>query len=540
MKCPQSASERLNPIYVNREQTGDDARVRLVVDRIRNTLQGEVHRHVLTDEVAGIMIQSSERFDLTTPAIKREETMAGSRHSGRLGRSVRRITRRKVLKAGCLGHAGLTLPMLFLQRASAATPIATPSIPQVKSLILVFLEGGISHIDSLDIKPYAPSGFRGEFEPISTSIPGVQFCEHLPQLAARANQFALVRSMAHRDEGHPSATHKLITGSTLPNIPEDVGVDKHAGRDDAPCYAAALDHLRPRGDGLPSGVHAPVYIRGAFNWPGQNAGFLGPRHDPLQINNKSDNFDYSQKHMSLDEAVGRGRFKNRRELLGQLDQQRRQLDEHAATSAFSEHQQGAFSVLNSPKLAQAFETDREPKAVGDRYGRHDYGQSLLLARRLVQAGVRVVQANLRGWDTHYDGFKRLKQQQFPKLDVSLSALMDDLSDHGMLRDTLVIVTSEFGRTPQINTPPAGQIPGRDHWAGCYSALFAGGGVEVGQVIGASNSIASYPTTKSFSPSDLGATLYTALGVDPATEIHDRVTGRPYPLNRGKVIRELYT
>ena len=346
--------------------------------------------------------------------------------------------------------------------------------------------------------------------------------------------------MAHRDVGHPTATHKLITGSTVPGLSEDVGADKRAGRDDAPCYAAALDHLRPLGDGLPSGVHAPVYIKGVFNWPGQNAGFLGPRHDPLQIRNKSDNFDYSQKHMSLSEGVGQTRLKNRRELLGQLDQQRRQLDEHVTTRTFSEHQKGAFSLLNSPKLAEAFEIDRESKALRDRYGRTDYGQSLLLARRLVQVGVRVVQANLRGWDTHYDGFKRLKEKQFPKLDVSLSAFMDDLADHGLLRDTLVIVTGEFGRTPQINTPPGGEIPGRDHWSDCYSALFAGAGVEVGQVIGASNKIASFPTTKSFRPKDIGATVYTALGVDPATEIHDRNTGRPFRLNGGKVMRELYS
>jgi uncharacterized protein (DUF1501 family) len=283
-------------------------------------------------------------------------------------------------------------------------------------------------------------------------------------------------------------------------------------------------------------------MEGPLTWPGQHAGFLGPRHDPWQITRDPNAAGFRVDSVRLADGLEAGRLDDRRALLERVDRQQRRLAELAAARRLSDQQQLAFSVLTSGKVAQAFEIDREPAPVRDRYGRHAFGQSLLLARRLVQAGVPVVQANMgrvQNWDTHGENFSRLKRRLLPPLDQGVAALLDDLEATGLLADTLVVMLGEFGRTPKISTQPGARSPGRDHWAPCFFGLFAGAGVRGGQVIGRSDRIGAFPATTPYAPDDVGATVYHVLGVDPATEVRDR-QGRPVQLNRGGVIQSLFT
>ena len=364
-------------------------------------------------------------------------------------------------------------------------------------------------------------------------MPGIQVCEHLPRLAARADKFAVVRSLSHRDNNHLVATHHVLTGHQQPGA----FFDKVASRDDWPSYASTLDHLHPRKDGVPSGVNLPTFLmEGPLTWPGQHAGFLGPKHDPWQVTRDPNVPGFRMDGLRLGSGIEVNRLSDRRALLESVDRQRKQVAQVAEHRRLSDQQQLAFSVLGSGKVAQAFELDREPTAVRDRYGRHPFGQSLLLARRLVQAGVPVVQANMgrvQNWDTHGDNFRRLKKELLPPLDRGVAALLDDLDTRGLLDETLVLVMGEFGRTPKI----VGN--GRDHWAPCFFALFAGAGVRGGQVIGKSDKVGGYPATTPYSPDDLGATVYSMLGVNPETEVRDR-QGRPVQLNRGQVMTALFT
>ena len=438
------------------------------------------------------------------------------------------ISRREWLQVGCSSVLGLGLPSLLAGRAEAASSVRRPG-----SVILVWLTGAASHLDTFDPKPDAPREIRGEFGTIATPVPGLRICEHLPLLAARADKYALIRSLAHKDNNHLVATHHLVTGAQQPGA----FFDKVASRDDWPCYSAALDHLRPRRDGVPTGVNLPTFLmEGPLTWPGQHAGFLGPKHDPWQISRDPNARDFRVDGLRLAPGLEVGRLDGRRTLLDHANRQQKQLAEMAECRRLSEKQQLAFSVLTSGKVAQAFELDREPAAVRDRYGRHAFGQSLLLARRLIQAGVSVVQANMgrvQNWDTHGDNFGRLKKQLLPPLDRAVAALLDDLEGRGLLGETMVLVLGEFGRTPRVVGT------GRDHWAPCFSGLFAGGGVRGGQVIGRSDRIGAYPATTPFAPDDVGATVYHMLGVNPAAEVRDR-QDRPVQLNRGKVIAALFS
>jgi hypothetical protein len=447
------------------------------------------------------------------------------------------INRRELLQVGYSGLLGLGLSSLPAPAADSA-PAKRPS-RKPRSLILVFLTGAPSHIDTFDLKPDAPPEVRGEFRPIATKVPGIHVGEHLPRLAARADRYALVRSLAHRENNHLVATHHVLTGYPQPGA----FFDKVASRTDWPCYSSALDFLRPRHDGGPSGVNLPTFlVEGPLTWPGQHAGFLGPRHDPWQISRDPNAPDFRVDSLRLAPGLAVERLDDRRALLGQVNRQQHGLAELAEGRRLSDQQQKAFSILTSGKLAQAFEMEREPAAVRDRYGRHAFGQSLLLARRLVQAGVPVVQANMgrvQNWDTHGDNFGRLKKSLLPPLDQGVAALLDDLEATGLLDQTLVLMLGEFGRAPKISTQPGARSPGRDHWAPCFFGLFAGAGVRGGQVIGRSDKVGAYPLTTPYSPDDVGATVYHVLGVDPACEVRDR-QDRPVQLNRGNVMQCLFT
>ena len=437
--------------------------------------------------------------------------------------------RRDFLRASAGAAIGLAVP---LRRS-----IGAESRPggKTKSVILVNLTGGMSHIDCLDMKPEAPAEIRGEFRPMATAIPGIQICEHLPRLAARMRQWALVRSLSHRENGHLPGTHRLLTGATMPNQ-RQTDLDNVLSRRDWPCYAAALNQLRPRHDGIPSGVTLPhALIEGSLTWPGQHAGFLGPNNDPVLVTQDPNSANFRMDTFALAGGLDPKRIDDRRGLLERLD------SAAGGDPAFRGHQERAFELLASGRVADAFRIDREPVKVRDRYGRNQFGQSLLLARRLVQGGVPIVQANMgivQSWDTHVDNWGRLKNRLLPWLDQALAALVDDLEADGLLDQTFVAALGEFGRTPKVSNLPGEKIPGRDHWAHVYSGLFAGAGVQGGRVIGKSDQAGAYPVSTSYTPFDVGATIYQALGIDPNSEVRD-AQNRPSHVNSGTPMAVLF-
>jgi hypothetical protein len=406
--------------------------------------------------------------------------------------------------------------------------------PNPKQIVIVFLTGAPSHHDTFDMKPDAPAEVRGEFKPISTSVPGLHVCEHLPQLAARADKYATLRTLSHGDNNHLMSTHYVLTGELQPGG----FFDKIASRTDWPDYAAASAYLRPRTDGIPSGVNLPTFLMsGALTWPGQHAGLLGPKYDPWQITGDPNKKDFRVGDLTLAEGLSINRLGDRHSLVADLNRHQQRLADVAVAQRLTSEQALAYSILTSSKLSQAFQLDREKEAVRDRYGRNTTGQSLLLARRLVDVGVPVVQANIgrvQNWDSHSNIFPTLKDRLLPPLDQGVAALLDDLEASGKLDETLVMMLGEFGRTPKINDKK-----GRDHWGPCFFGLFAGAGVRGGQVIGTSDKIGAYPVTKAYSPIDLGATVYSLLGIPPDAEVRDRF-GRPVRLNRGEVIEPLFS
>jgi hypothetical protein len=444
-----------------------------------------------------------------------------------------RLHRRELLQVGASSLLGMSLPALYAGRAASATQSTEQS--RARSVILVLLTGGPSHIDTLDLKPDAPAEIRGEFKPAATAVPGIRVSEHLPALSQRMGRWALVRSLSHGENGHLPATHRLLTGAPMPNQ-RGSDLDNVLSRRDWPCYAAGLSMARPRRDGLPSGVTLPhALIEGPLTWPGQHAGLLGPAYDPLLVTRDPNSPDFRMDSLSLPADANGTRMGERRHLLDCLD------PVTSMSGPFRGHQERAFDLLTSGRVAEAFRLEREPDRVRDRYGRNQFGQSLLLARRLVQAGVSIVQANMgivQTWDTHADNWGRLKNQLLPWLDQGLAALVDDLEAEGRLDDTLVAALGEFGRTPRVSNLPGSTQPGRDHWAAVYSGLFAGGGVRGGRVIGASDRIGAFPITTSYTPYDVGATVYQALGVSPETEVRDALN-RPLRLNAGQPIRPLF-
>ncbi len=449
----------------------------------------------------------------------------------------RGMVRREFLQVGFSGLLGMSLPTLLGRKALAEGPGNRTG--RAKSVIVVFLTGAPSHIDTFDLKPNAPEGIRSEFKPIATNVPGMEFCEHLPGLAARADRLAVVRSMAHTNLNHLNATHHLLTGHPQPGA----FFDKIASRSDYPCYGSALDAVRPRSDGVPTSVMLPTFLmEGPLVWPGQNAGFLGPRHDPWHIKKDPNNAYFKEESLTLPSGFSVERMRGRRRLLDELGASRDSLSASVSSDdPMAEQRENAYSLLLNSQVARAFELKKEDPRVRDRYGRHTFGQSLLLARRLVQAGVPIVQANLgavQTWDSHSDIFRRLKSDLLPPTDRAISALLDDLAHHGMLDETLVVITGEFGRAPRLTLNGGSPVPGRDHWAAVFTSVFAGAGVQGGQFIGQSDKVGAYPASRPYLPDDLAATIYSAFGVDLETEIRDKLN-RPIKLCNGSRIEALY-
>jgi hypothetical protein len=419
------------------------------------------------------------------------------------------FTRRQMLKVGALG-TGLTLSDYL--RLSAAEDAANND----RSAILVFLRGGPAHQDTFDLKPNAPAEYRGEFRPIKTVAPGVEICEHLPRLAKLADQYAVIRGITHNLAAHNLGTRYLMTGN------RPTPVVKY------PMYGSVTSREFPAADDLPSFV--------SIDEPVEGPGYLGAEHGPLSTGEKP---RYGQpfrvRGITLDDGMTIDRYRQRHRLLADLDlafEGFEGLDESVrGIDRFTEQ---AYRIISSKRARDAFELGREPESEMDRFGKHEFGQSMLLTVRLVEAGVRFVTVLLDGWDTHADNFNTLGRDLLPRLDQSLSALLTRLSERGRLESTAVMVTGEFGRTPKVN-----QRSGRDHWARAMCSLMAGGDVRGGQVIGETDDKAQGPLNDGFQPDDLAASFYRNIGIDPKTEYEANV-GRPITLIRnGEPIRELF-
>jgi hypothetical protein len=457
------------------------------------------------------------------------------------------MNRRELLCVGGLATLGLTLPDLL--RAQAAPRLAREKRGKAKACIFLFLQGGPAHQDSLDPKPDSPVEFRGEFKAIATRVPGTLVCEHLPRLARLADHYALLRSCTHDDVEHNSAAYACLTGRMHPNKGQIVA----PAADDFPPFGAALAKVRPASKGMPPWVTMPAYlINSGVPFPAQNAGFLGGACDPLAIRNDPNVPDFAVEGLSLSTDMSRPRLDARRSLSQQLDGLARGIDAATSVRTLESCRQRAFDLILSLATRTAFHLSAEPAAVRERYGRSPFGQSLLLSRRLVEAGVQLVTVYYTSekprrpgcaisWDTHEDNFPDLKNKLLPDLDRALSALLEDLEQRGLLAETLVVAAGEFGRTPRVGqriTDAAATANGRDHWTRVYSVLWAGGGVRGGLVYGASDKHAAEPAHLPVTPAALAASLFHALGVNPHGEVQDR-QGRPHALTLGEPILPLF-
>ncbi len=448
------------------------------------------------------------------------------------------LDRRGLLRVGCAGVLGTMLPKSHV----SAAPNTSPGKGRAKSILFVLLSGGPSQLEMWDPKPEAPAEVRGEFGPIGTKISGVAIGEHMPKLAGQLNRWTIVRTLAHQEHNHLLATHVALTGRPTPIPRGGSDLDRVESRSDFPNFASAFDFLHPRSDGIPNAVSLPNYlIEGPLTWPGQHSGFLGAKHDPWQIQGDPNDEKFRMQALAMRDGMSVERLQSRRQLLEQFNH-RSVSGVNDEVRALSDQQQIAFNLLTSGRVTKAFDIHSEPADVRDRYGRNKFGQSLLMARRLVEAGVPIIQATMgivQTWDTHTDNWGKLKNTLLPQLDQGLAALMDDLESSGRLEETMVVVMGEFGRTPKISTLPGQTLPGRDHWAHAYSGLFAGAGVRGGQILGQTDNQAAYPITRSWSPADVLSTIFNGLGVDDGVTILDPLR-RSHFLMNGQVIEELYT
>jgi hypothetical protein len=454
------------------------------------------------------------------------------------------LTRRGLLEVGYSTALGAGLAQMGLAVESSVD--LAPATPRAKSVLFLFLFGGPSHLDTFDLKPDAPAEVRGDFKPIDTAVSGVQICEHLPLFAQRMDRWSLVRSMTCNPSfgDHRLAVHGLLGG--VDELPAGAGLA--ASRRDWPCWCAGVEYVRGGADGLPASVMLPAEVvdPGTGLYPGQSGGLLGSRCDPYQVrDNPADPKYRVDASLQMPAGVTIERLTSQRALLADLERQQSTLAAALEAGSYKNHRGEAFRVLTGGRLSRALDVEAEPEAVRDRYGRHMFGQSMLMARRLIEAGVPIVQANVSYqalWDTHYNNFVGLRDL-LPHLDRGVSNLIDDMQASGLLDETLVVLMGEFGRTPKLVVPngsiPFFTSPGRDHWMSCFFGLFAGAGVRGGQVIGRSDAVGAYPVTRPYRHSDVAATVYTALGINPATEIADS-QGRPLRLNSGRVIEALYS
>lgn len=471
------------------------------------------------------------------------------------------IHRRRLLQLGCRGLAGLGLTGAPL--TAAAVVERAPAPPRAKSVIFVYLPGGLSQLESFDMKPLAPREIRGDFDAVATQTPGLSICEHLPQLAMRSRKWSLVRTISHGHNDH--AEGHMVMHSGRSDLPP--GYDpENPQPTDWPTIASVIGAVLPARDALPPATILPerlIHLSG-YVVPGQFGGMMGRRGDPWFIDAASFSSDsygafpeytfhfnpdrtfandrtFKVPNLTLGKDLAGARFNNRLSLLGSVERQGSHLTQATAAQSFERDRRNAEALLTDPRSEWIFGVTEADAELQDRYGRNSFGWSLLMAYRLVTSGVRFVHVHLGNngsWDAHWSIFPVLKDKLFPPTDRALCALLDDLDQSGLLAETLVIVAGEFGRTPRISLLPGAKFAGRDHWGPVQSALFAGAGVRGGTVIGETDSQGAYPVSQSYSPERFAATIYDALGI-PETEMWLDQLQRPHHVYLDEPIAELW-
>lgn len=475
---------------------------------------------------------------------------------GQAGATCDGVSRRELLRVGGAGLLGLSLGNLLQFQALGAQPVTNVSrtgFGKAKNLIFIFLQGGPSHLDIWDPKPDAPDDIRGDFKAIKTKLPGVAVSEVMPNLAQVLDKTTLVRSVSYTPAGlfnHTAAIYQMMTGYT-PDKVSPSGQLEPPNRADYPCIGSQMARLKPpNGPMLPFVMLPRPLQESNVIGKGGSAGFLGAGFDPyylFQDPNQKLNLD----DLSLRNGVDTDRMKRRATLLHQVNDAMPQIEKAVAEHALDQYSQKALDLVISGRARNAFDLDQEKADLRDRYGRHTFGQSLLLARRLIEAGTRIVQINwpavangnptIDAWDTHAENFGPLKNLHCPKLDSGLPALIQDLEDRGLLKDTMVLAIGEFGRSPKMGVSTSGNgngAKGRDHWPYCYTGLLAGGPVARGAVYGKSDATGSAPAEDPVHPTQLLATVYHALGVDPHTMVRNHLD-QPRELVQAEPVLKLF-
>jgi hypothetical protein len=476
------------------------------------------------------------------------------------------MSRRTMIQAGAIGLLGLGMNHLPALRAAA--PAGAPRTGRARSCINIFLSGGLAQHESFDLKPDAPAEVRGEFRPAATNTPGIRISEHLPGLARRSQHWAIVRSLTHPTNGHTLGHFYMLTGRTAP--PPGFRDERETRPNHWPALASIVgDALPARNNNLPPAIVLPERL---VHWsggviPGAYGGLMGRRHDPMFIEaspygnpmwrgaypeytfpnslqhtpTTPDDRVFQAPNITLSPNLTSARLNGRLDLLRQVDRQCRTLERSATTQSFDEHRQSAIALLADPRVRRAFDVTNADARTQERYGRNSFGWSLLMAQRLVEAGVNMIQVNLGNnetWDTHGDIFHRLRDKLFPPTERALCALIDDLQSAGLLDSTLIVIGSEFGRTPRLSTlAGAFNGAGRDHWGAVQSIFFAGGGIRGGTVIGSSDRNGAYPASSPQTPENMAATIYHALGI-PHTAMWRDTLDRPHHVYHGEPIAGL--
>lgn len=458
-------------------------------------------------------------------------------------RSCAAPSRRDFLRVGGLGAFGLTLPRLLQAKETRASGIGRAtggSFGKAKACILLFMDGGPPQQDTFDLKPDAPTEIRGEFKPIATTVPGLQISEYLPRIARYAHKFALLRSVHVGSDVHEVGTYAMLTGTRFKG---NVIADRtRETPEDTPSIGSVISYLRGRDSAVPPYVWLPFIWKGFPIIAQGYGGFLGRRHDPFRILQDPNAPSFQIDALTLPGDVPLDRLSGRLSLLDALPRQADQVFQSSSAAQLDQHYRKAFDMLSSPQTRKAFDLASEDVRLRDHYGRHTFGQSALLARRLVEHGVPLVtvyyndyrkkEPNFNNWDTHQKNYQVLKENLLPSSDRAFAALLEDMAERGLLDETLVVWMGDFGRTPKINGNG-----GRDHWGGCSCVLMAGAGIRSGMVLGSSDKIAAYPKDHPLTPDQVVATIYHCLGVDPRHELPDQF-GRPMRICDGEPISAL--
>lgn len=478
------------------------------------------------------------------------------------------VSRREVVQAGAIGLLGVTTADVRRSRAHGGAN-ARPA----KKVVYIFLPGGPPQHETFDPKPDSPAEVRGEFDAIETAVPGMLFCEHLPKLAQQADKIALLKSVHHHSNDHIAGTTIMTSGDT--RVPATTPGSKEPDTTDTPGIVALAGYFRPGADNLPGSAVVPEYVgRGSGTGqivPGQQGGRFGSRHDPWLVQAASNCLGWGPCPNCFDDGdddavfafrlqhehsapgpvfavnslehpaeADANRLGQRLALLSTIEVPGTHRRADSRFAAYGRYREQAVSLVTSSRIKRAVDVFAERDEVLDRYGRNKFGWSLLLTRRLLEAGVNMIQVSLGRngtWDLHRRAFPLLKESLLPPTDLAVSAFLEDLQQRGLLEETLVIMCGEFGRTPRISAPP-GRRPGRDHWGALQTILFAGGGVSGGNIVGSSDRIGGYPHQNPKTPEDVAATLFDALGI-PADSMYHDITGRPHPVYLGDPVTELY-